>query len=191
MNIYPKSSFDSCLDDVITDAALSTYRKKNIKSAFSASGMLKYNAFVESEEERIKVVESMQNYQGDDDAGNVIVVFPVEGEVESDKSPIEFVPFQPNNIDTLYKNQEGSVNAGIVGAFNQPRALHTFFDDSGIYNQDLLEIAWTYYNEQTRQDREILTEVFKLFTPYMSNAITPESYDIKPQRFGNQTTVLV
>lgn len=180
--IYPHASFDSVLDDVITDAAFAMYRKKNIKSGFSASGILKYNSKVESEQERIDIMNEIQQYQGDDEAGNVIVVFPTEGEIEGE-SPIEFTPIQPNNTDTLYVNQEKSVNSRIIGAYNQPRALHTFFDDSGIYNVDLLQNAWAYYNEQTRLDRTILSEVFEMFVPFMEKG-EPNSYIITPQRFN-------
>ncbi len=185
--IYAHATFDSVLDDVITDAAFAMYRKKNVKSSFSASGILKYNSKVESEEERVQIMNEIQQYQGDEDAGNVIVVFPTEGEIEG-QSPIEFTPIQPNNTDTLYVNQEKSVNSRIIGAYNQPRALHTFFDDSGIYNQDLLMTAWTYYNEQTRKDRRIIEEVFEMLVPFMGKD-EPSSYAITPQRFGNQQTI--
>lgn len=180
--IYPHATFDSVLDDVITDAAFAMYRKKNIKSGFSASGILKYNARVESEDERMDIMREIQQYQGDEEAGNVIVIFPTEGEIEGE-SPIEFTPIQPMNTDALYVNQEASVNARIVGAYNQPRALHTFFDDSGIYNQDLLVSAWQYYNEQTKQDRRKLTEVFEMFVPFMSQG-EPDTFDIITQNFG-------
>ena len=72
--------------------------------------------------------------------------------------------------------------------FKKVFRLHTFFDDSGIYNQDLLMTAWTYYNEQTRKDRRIIEEVFEMLVPFMGKD-EPASYAITPQRFGNQQTI--
>lgn len=187
-NHYALSTFDSVIDDVITDAALANYRKNNIKSSFSASGIIKYNANVESEEERLEILKEISSYQGDDEAGNIIVIFPTEGEIETN-SPIEFVSIQPTSIDDLYKNQESSINSRIVGLYGQPRALHTFFEDEGIFNRDLIENAWLIYNEQTKRQRNEMSEIFELIIPFM-NIKEPESFKIKPQSFG-ETTISV
>ena len=108
LNTYAGATFDAVRDDVITDAAFATYRKRNVKSSFSASSIIKYNALVESEAERREVIEQFKNYQGDEEAGNLIILFPTEGEVGSE-DPIQVEPLQQNNIDNLYLNQEKSV----------------------------------------------------------------------------------
>jgi hypothetical protein len=180
---YSLASFDSVRNDVITDAAFSNYRKKNVKSAFSASGIIKYNALTESEAERREIIQQIKGNQGDEEAGNVMVIFPTEGEIGSE-DPIEFTPIQQNNIDNLYINQEKSVNSRIVGKYNQPRALHTFFDDSGIYNTDLLQTAYAYYNEQTKKQRTETSKVFKkIFANWHEESLRNRDFKIKPQRF--------
>jgi len=188
---YSRATFDSVLDDVISDAAFATYRKKNVKSSFSASGALFYNSYTEDEREREEVQREVMNLQGDANAGNVLVITPEAGQrFDEGSKPIEFVPFQPNNIDGLYEKQEKSVSSRIIGIYNQPRALHTFFDDSGIYNQDLLQNAWLYYNEQTKKDRKYLSRVLKMVFDYWKDPIESD-YKIKPQSFGEVETAEV
>ena len=181
---YSKVTFDAVRDDVITDAAFSTYRKKNVKSSFSASGIIKYNALTESEAERREIIQQIKGNQGDEEAGNVMVIFPTEGEIGSE-DPIEFTPIQQNNIDNLYVNQEQSVNSRIIGLFNQPRALHGFFDDTGIYNTDLLSTAYAYYNEQTKKQRTETSKVFKkVFSNWHDESLRTVDFKIKPQSFN-------
>ena len=113
-----------------------------------------------------------------------MIVFPVEGEGDAE-APISFTPIQQANIDNLYVNQEKSVTSRIIGAYNQPRALHTFFDDSGIYNTDLLQTAWAYYNEQTRKARREVSKILKrVFSNWHQDTLKDKDFTIKPQNFN-------
>jgi len=183
-NTYAPVTFDPVREDVITDSRFATYRKNNVTSGFSASAIIKYNGLVESEKERQEIIKQLQSYQGDENAGNLLILFKTESEGDSEDA-LQVEQLQQTNIDGLYLNQEKSVNSRIIGNYNQPRALHTFFDDSGIYNVDLLTTAWAYYNEQTKKQRkEVKNLLTRLFTNWHSEELKGRDFTIKPQQFN-------
>jgi len=182
---YVESFLDESTEDMAADADIAVYRNSNLRNGFSGSGFMKYNGKVESEGERAQIIEMIGSQQGAENAGNVIVIFPTEGEIESEV-PLSFTPTSLPNVDNLYTNQEKSIRENIAGAANIPKALLSqFFGDSSIFNQDQLINSWNYYNIQTRRDRMKIEYLFnKNIRPYFREDFG--DVKIKEQQIVNQ-----
>lgn len=184
---YPYSSLDPVINDAQTDAEYSIYRKKNVQNNFNASVILRFFGETTDQDEQA-IRHAVQEHQGSENAGNALLLFGQQvnenGGIVSD---MQVEKVEATNSDSLYINQEKSVNRNIVSLFRQPKVLHSL-DDKGIFNSETLQEAYIYYNEVTRKDRKVISSIFeKIVTASVFGGIT-EDYEIRENSYGRTIT---
>jgi hypothetical protein len=181
---YPLCVFDAVINDVETDALYSTYRKRTGQNNFNPSVILDFLGDYEDDDQK-KIEKSVKNFQGSENAGNALMFFGNNTDAEGNivKNVEVTVPSTQNN-DDIYVNQERSVQGNITRLFKQPKVL-VAMDDSGLFNQDQMENAYTFYNEVTKKQRTEASRIFEsIFSNYSDNINPSGNYRIKAKQYG-------
>ena len=181
---YPYSFLDPVINDAQTDAEFSIFRKNNVQNKFNASVIIRFFGETTEEDER-HIREAVQEHQGSENAGNALLLFGQQvdenGKIITD---MQLEKVESQNDDKLYINQEKSVNRNIVSLFRQPKVLHSL-DDKGIFNSETLKEAYIYYNEVTRNDRRVISDLFKKLVAASIFADITDDYSIKENTYNS------
>lgn len=154
-NEYPLSPFDPVLEDIEVDAEVKIGKLKNVKSNFMAAQMVKYRGKFESDQAKAAFVESLTEFQGNENLGNLMLV-----EVEDGAADFEVVPFNLMDFDKYWEHTERSVQENIVRALQQPQVLSTMAVAGKLGTSSEIEDAKVFYSDITQYDRMIIEEEF-------------------------------
>lgn len=181
---YPRCTFDPVSNDVQTDAQYSSYRKRAAQNNFTPSQIMDFFGEFE-EEEKDEIKADIKKFQGSEEAGNIFMAFG--NQRDSEGNPIKSIEITTptlQNFDKLYINQEKSVNLNITRLFKQPTVL-VAMDQSGLFNQDQMENAYTFYNEITKKQRMEASRLFEqLFENFAENINASGNFNIIPKQYG-------
>jgi hypothetical protein len=159
---YPLAPCDSVLEDIETDYQAKLYKNKNIRTSFTASGMLINMGKSETEEQRTAIQDSLTEYQGAESAGNMMY-----GEVDSKEETPTWIPFGVDQAnDTRFKYHEESVELSIVKAYAIPPVLAGIMIAGKLGTSSELEDAYMIYNSETEPERIIVEEQFNRLLGY-------------------------
>lgn len=152
---YPLAWIDPILEDVITSAQTKLFKNKNIRTNFMASHMLIYKGQFEDEDARNDFIGMVEQFQGAEKAGNVMVV-----EAPDETMAPNLVPFTIQNNDKLWEYTEKSVIESIVRQFNIPPVLAGILQAGKLGTANEINEAHEFYNAYTATDRLHITQVF-------------------------------
>jgi hypothetical protein len=171
--IYPLASFDAALDSGQYQAEKELFKLRNIQNDFTASGLLTYPITLNNMKEWSDVKEKIkQKGVGSDNAGRIILM-GVSPDSETNRKFWE--PFERQNSDDLFVNQNKDSKEVIFSVLRQPQILGGIKPDGGWPNQQELEDAFVYYNSIVEQDRK---EVEKQIKKIFANSIWANFNDI-------------
>ncbi|RLD69255.1 MAG: hypothetical protein DRI95_00760, partial [Bacteroidetes bacterium] len=160
MEIYQTAIYDSVLDDIQTEAEAKLFSISNLQNGFSASGIFKYPANLDSNEEFKEVKKRLNNVKGSANAGRFLTVPYLPG---TPPTTALFENIQQTDIDKLFTNQRADAKNNIYELFAQPGIINGKAD-AGMFNQQSMQDAFKFYNSVTapaRQQLEIeLTTLF-------------------------------
>ena len=183
---YPKPIYDCALEDMQTDSGVKTYKARNISSNFMASHMVVIDPIEGSattpnstaENEKNAFIQSLEQYQGADNANKLIVV-----EKDSVGQTFQIIPIEQQKGDTLFQYTEESTRNNIREAFLIPSILLTETGGKLIGNADEINDAINAYNSVTEDERLHIEEAFRvLFEYYVNNINTTLNYSIIPKK---------
>jgi len=157
---YPRSSFDSVLEDVETNSRIKNFKRNTVKNGFAASALIEYPGKFESEEERLAFLRNANSMTGDESAGSVKVV---ENQYAGEL-PFKIHILQPANVDKQFEITEKTVKANIIENYNIPKPLITGSEQ--VFSQDQIRESYVIYNEITRPIRQAVSSMFMKFLPY-------------------------
>lgn len=157
--IYPLATFDAVLDDGQYQAESKLFSLRNIQNDFSGSGAVIYPKSIEGTSEFKAFKSTMQGLKGANNAGNVLLVGLTPDFMEMSKGKM-YHPFERNNVDSLFTNQNKESRESIFSIFRQPAILNAI-TESGMFNQQSLQDAFVFYNSITQQDRLEVENTFK------------------------------
>lgn len=152
---YPLSPFDAIIEDIQTDSEIKVGKLKNVKTNFLASQMVKYKGRFESDEERAAFMESLEDFQGNDNLGNIMLV-----EVTDQEGDFSVEPFTIQDFDKKWEYTERSVQENIIRTLNQPQVLLSMTVAGKLGTANEIADAKIFYNEITGYDRLIIEEEF-------------------------------
>jgi hypothetical protein len=155
MDIYPTCSFDAIIEDVETDARIKNFAKNLIKNGFASPTIVEYPSKIEKGDEK-NVMEQFELSMGDENAGNVMVI----ENPQASTNPIKIHTLQIGQNDGMYNGTRSLVKESIYNHYDIPSVLRGD-EKSGLFNQDQMNDAYTYFNEITKDYRESIEEVFK------------------------------
>jgi hypothetical protein len=188
-NNYPLPKFDSVLTDMSTEEGISNISYRNARNNFLMSGML-VNILdkSESEEQENETEESLLEYQGDEEACNVMY-----SSVKSIEEVPQIVDFSCKNYDKEFSVTREKVKNDIGRSFNQPPILRAE-DVGGNFGADALKNAYDYYNSVTKVERlqveRIFSRIFRSWngTPFNDFSIAPLEYVSSKKEISNIPT---
>jgi hypothetical protein len=152
---YPLSPFDPVLEDIETDAEIKIGKLKNVKTNFVAPQMVKYRGRFESDQDRASFIESLEQFQGNENVGNIMLV-----EVEDGVADFEVAKFEIQDFDKKWEFTERSVKENIFQALQQPLVLSAMPVAGKLGTSSEIEDAKIFYNEITADDRLVISEEF-------------------------------
>lgn len=154
-NEYPLSPFDPVLEDIEVDAEVKIGKLKNVKSNFMAAQMVIYRGKFESPQAKAAFVESLTEFQGNENLGQMMLV-----EVEDGQADFDIKPFNIMDFDKYWEHTERSVQENIVRALQQPQVLSTMSVAGKLGTSSEIEDAKVFYSEITGYHRMIIEEEF-------------------------------
>ncbi len=159
---YPLCTFDSVLEDCITEA-----QTKRFKSSTSSRNFMPSHYVITGREETEEgsegyneqgsgIGEVLQSFQGGEDAGQIIHI-----QKDSEEEPFEIKKVEIQQYDRLLEHTEDSSTEDIVRNFNIPDILVLRRDGGLGGNGAELYQARTYLNENTQPTRDTISEIIE------------------------------
>ncbi|MCH2216641.1 MAG: phage portal protein [Flavobacteriales bacterium] len=172
---YPKSTIDSCFEQVLTLGQLSNFDYSFVKNGFSASSVFVNEEISPDDETYERNLLEMRNMTGTRQAGGVVYL---EGKVRN-------LPVTINQMDKHYNTLKNSDKEDILERFRVPPVLVSRTRQGGFPNQDEIVNSFNYYNGVTQKYRDEVSRVFSKFMSYWRDDIT-SNFLIEPTTFyGN------
>ena len=171
---YPKAPLDSVLEDVQTDAKTKNFKFRNISNNFMPSQIIEVGHF-ENESDRKGMKSDISEFQGDDNASNVLMLEKDEG-APADEDILKIHKVEIQDIEKLYEFTEESVRNNIIRNRLIPPVL--LLKATGGFSNSEMKDAVALYNGHTSDYRIVLSELFRELLEGFEGS-TFESYDIE------------
>ena len=178
---YPLCTFDSVFEQAQTQAEIAVFGLANVVNGFTAGHIFMYPGKFEDDIERQAFKTRMQQHKGAMGANSIMVI---ETGVSDIKGSDFLVKTEVSNNDKLYEFTLNWIEKSILQNYSMPHILVGKMPDTGMFNQQEIEDAYKYFNAQTRDIRnEISQELSYIFqfwnTPIQSDfEIAPQVYDL-------------
>lgn len=184
--IYPLSLVDVVQDDADTELQISQFKNGELNGNLFAKYILRH-AYFESETEKAEFLHRIAQFQGSKNNGSIMVI---EDDITQDAlgevkdNGLKFEKIEQNVNDKLFIDWEQSTANNIRKAFKAIPPVLIDYTEGKLGNTSgtaLVEAA-KFYNEMTKKDRAIISQVFQeLFSKFK----TPinDSFEIKPLTF--------
>jgi hypothetical protein len=176
---YPLASFDAVIDHAQAQAELGLGKVANTQNSFLSTMAILFPGEFESEAEKQQFQDLIANKSGARNMGSRIGLQDRSG---TKKASDIFQPLTPPNLDRLYEFTEKAVVDAIMENEAMPKELLGVRPDTGMFNQQNMEQAYTYYNSITRNRRSSISEAFSMLLSYWENPIITDA-EIAPQRY--------
>lgn len=162
---YPLAPYDSVLEDIESEGRTKNFKRKLIATQYVAGGILSNGKF-NTDQERADFNKNFEDFQGDDNAGNIMHV-----EIETEEERPKFEPFKMIENDRIYEYTEGSVQENIRTVFGIPSPLIGKDIAGKLGMSQMVADAINIYNMATDGERKIMSEIFrKIFTHWAKPA---------------------
>jgi hypothetical protein len=178
-NEYPLASFDPVFDHAQAQGELGAFKVANIQNAFLSTIAIIYPGEFESETDRGEFRKLIENKTG---ARNASTRIGLQDKTGLKKASDIFQNLSPTNLDKLYEFTESSVMEAIMENEAFPKEILGVQPESGMFNQENMEQAYTYVNAITRNRRAIISEVAAYLLKFWEQPILTDA-SIIPQRY--------
>lgn len=188
---YAKAVYDAVLEDMQSDSKTKGFKYRAITNNFHASHILKTTKgespdgdkdIIESggrrrrDREQNAMVDSLEKFQGNDDAMNIMHV-----ELETPDQLFDLVKVDQQQADGLYQYTESSVRDNIRQSFLIPSILLMQQPGRLGATQEFID-ATNYYNLITESERLLFEEVYReVFSNFKDKINKEEDYFIIPK----------
>lgn len=177
---YPLATFNAVMDPAQAQAELAMFKVAITQNKFLADLGIVYPGEFESEKEKIEFEELIGSKSGARNAGKRIGIQDKSG---TKKASDIFTVLNPANTDKIYEFTEKSIVDAITECYGIPKELIGIRPETGMFNQDNMENAYTYFNASTRNDRAIISRIFSMLMEYWE-VPTQNACVIKPQQYN-------
>ena len=158
---YPKSSIDSCFEQVLTFGQLAEFSYNFVKNGFSASTVFIKEEVSPDDETFERNIEQIRSLSGSRSAGGIGYL---EGKISS-------LPVTLNEMNKQYEVIKEGLKDDIIEKMRVPPVLVSRTRQGGFPNQDEIINSFDYYNGVTEKERRKLSRVFKDFMQFWVNPI--------------------
>lgn len=181
---YPLAPYDAVLEDLETDGRIKNHKRKKAATGFNSDYAFIHKGKFESEEQEQEMIKNLEEFQGDESAGNIMLV-----SIESEEQKPELLKFDKSgeSVD-FYTANELSVHRNIRKAFGLPSVLAMEDIPGSLGLSTQMKEAYHVYNSLTTSERTTISENMKiLFSNFHTNINPSNDYDILPLEFQEQS----
>jgi hypothetical protein len=161
---YPKSSIDSCFEQVLTFGQLAEFSYNFVKNGFSASTVFIKEEISPDDETFERNIEQIKSLSGSRSAGGIGYL---EGKISS-------LPVTLNEMNKQYEVIKEGLKDDIIEKMRVPPVLVSRTRQGGFPNQDEIINSFDYYNGVTEKYRRMLSRSLK---EIMQNWVNPIQSD--------------
>lgn len=176
---YPLATFDPVFDHAQTQYELGMFKINSVQNKFLTDLAIVYPGQFETAEEKMEFQNLIKNKSGARHAGERI---GLQDKTGTKKASDIFQPLSPVNTDKLFELTEKTSGDAIMENYAIPKELIGVRPESGMFNQDNMENAYTYFNSRTRNHRAIISRVFANIISHWETPIVNQCL-IKPQQY--------
>lgn len=180
---YPKCTFDVVLDQAQTQNEIAIFDLAMEQNGFKGANALMWPATIADANEERKIQEKLEAFGGRG-AGATLIIENPGGTLKANEI---MVPLQMQNTDGLHLNVDKRTKNDIREAFGMPAEIIGQLPESGIFNTQQMQEAYTYYNSITRNGRNIIQRQVKKILDNWYQPITAD-YSIIPQKYALDAT---
>jgi hypothetical protein len=179
-NQYPKATFDAVFELAQAQYEISEFTLRNVVNGFTAGHIFLYPGKFEDDKEREDFKYRFREHKGAMGANSTMII--EAGTTEFKGSDLMYPTTIANN-DRLFEFTSNQIEKAILQNYGMPYEIIGKMPDSGLFNKQQIEDAYTYYNAVTRDMRNeisrALSYLFRYFwQPIASDfAIQPQKYD--------------
>jgi hypothetical protein len=177
--VYPNATFDPVIDHAETQFEIGQSKIGNVRQSFLATLAIVYPGEFGSLAEEHAFKDLIASKKGARRAGSTI---GLQDKTGTRKASDIFQVLTPANLDKLFEFTEKSCVDAIMENEAMPKELLGVRPESGMFNQDNMENAYTYFNSRTRNRRADISELFSMLFSYWEHPIQTDAY-ITPQRY--------
>ena len=176
--VYPLATFDPIQEIVESDVRKKNYTRNTLKNNLSSDVIIVYPGEFADDKEREDFNKTLSDASGDDNAGNHIVI---ENPLGFEK-PLQFIYPTTQNNDKLFGALEKSIEDNIRSNYLIPAVLMSEAD-TGLFNQDQLSDAYTFYNNITEDERSFISDCFaQVFAAFYYDNNVENDFSIQPMK---------
>jgi hypothetical protein len=186
--IYPVSPIDPVLWDADTESQIGKFKNGELRRGFFLKYIVHHTEF-ENQRDAEEFAEYMKNMMGGDHEISVMIL---EGTFDKatgkliENESIKIEKLEQNINDKLFETYETSTQNNIRKAFDAiPQVLIDYQDSQlGTTSGEALLQAAKFYNSQTLQKRDLVTESFgDLFKHWGASNMVDKDWTIEPLTF--------
>lgn len=170
---YPKPIYDHVVTCMSTDDGLDNVKYRNVRNNFLMAGMFVHKKGmrlgidpetgrqIEDDSERDNISESLDIFQGDENACAIMDV-----SVNQDEDLPEFKSFEAQNFDRKFETTEKSTEERIYAAFGQ-EVFYCIRTGKLGFSGTVIDDAFAYYNSYVFREREEISKTLcKVFSRF-------------------------
>lgn len=177
---YPLASCDPVIEDVLTDIEIKEFKYRNTTSNFLATHIIELPFQHENQTERDKFNEKVASFQGGKQAGKIMTI-ENPNKATSPDSNISITPVVLQDVDKIFEWTKGDTRDSIIENYMIPKELLGIQMPGRLGTADEISDAMIRYNETTKDERNVIVELFQQFIPHFTRNLNPSgNYDIEP-----------
>lgn len=177
MTQYPLPIHYSALTDMSTEAGLTNLSYRNARMNFFPAGIMtmvdtESKNTIEMNQRKEEISARIREFQGDCNAGKLLYV-----PIDDPNNVPQFIPFQTQNLDSMFSTTTQSVQDRIGRVFNQPPILRG--EDVGSnFGADAIANAYQFYNSICESHRKQISDALSSINEVVG--ITSGTITIQP-----------
>lgn len=183
-NQYPKATFDSVFELAQAQYEISEFILRNIVNGFTAGQILFYPGKIQGDEEKEVFKRKFQDHKGPMGANSTLVV-ELENMPEGFNGSNFIVPTTIANNDKLFEFTQNQIEKSILQNYGMPYEIVGKTPDSGLFNKQQIEEAYTYYNAVTRDERNQISRALSYLFKHWWQPIESD-FAIEPQKYNTE-----
>lgn len=160
--IYPSQDYESAIKDIDTLKRIQNFKNSLVQNGMSTGTVLVlYCSEPEGEEEKKRLVaQARGNYTGDEEAGEMAVIFAGEG-----TKGAEFVTVSMDDLDKRFIEVTASATKNVFSAHGAPAELFNYIDDtSKVFDSTkIVEQDQLFKNTYVIPEQTIMLDMLKMF----------------------------
>lgn len=177
---YPLASCDPVIEDVLTDIEIKEFKYRNTTSNFLATHIVEFPKEFESQKERDDMKDAFARFQGGKNAGKILF-FENPNKAINPQAKIDITPVVIQDVDKIFEWTKGDTRDSIIENYMIPKELLGIQMPGRLGTADEISDAMVRYNETTKDERNVIVELFQQFIPHFTRDLNPtKNYDIEP-----------